>query len=144
MTQTFRSEMFHGEDSVKDKWTHENKTSYCGIGDVCFMQMRSMLMDADYAFLKWFAQPMPFPKKLLEKATLPGNYDRMSLLAFMSWMHSRSPGEMALKWVRTVRIRIRFSALRLLVGIEGNKRKELNYTHRSRPCRCGTRSRQKF
>lgn len=58
--------------------------SYQLIGDVYFTQKSAELMGAGYAILEWFADPMPFSKKMFPKSGLPENYVRMSLHAFMA------------------------------------------------------------
>lgn len=68
-----------------------------GIVYVYFMQNRAELMGAVYAISESFANPMRFPKTLLEKAGIPGNYDKMSLHACIAWVNSTLPGEETLK-----------------------------------------------
>lgn len=51
-----------------------------------------MLTCAGYAILQSFADPMGFPKKLLDKAEIPANYRRVSLHSFMELVHTTFPG----------------------------------------------------
>lgn len=60
------------------------------------MQKRAELMDAGYAILENFADPMGFSKKLLEKAELPWKYKRISVHTLMAGVHSMFPREEAL------------------------------------------------
>lgn len=69
---------------------HRIEASYC-------MQNGAGLIGGGYAIFECFANSMRFPRKLLEKVKLSGNYDRMSLHAFIACVHSIFPGEEALK-----------------------------------------------
>lgn len=53
------------------------------------MQMRAELMDARYAVLGWFFDPMHFPKELVESAGLLVDRRRMSLNVLIAWIHSK-------------------------------------------------------
>lgn len=44
---------------------------------------RAALMGVVYVIFEGFADPMRFPKMLLYKAGLPGNYEKKSLQAFI-------------------------------------------------------------
>lgn len=72
VAQMVHSEMFDGEVGVKGMCRHEEKMSYQSIGNVCFTQKRAEVMGAAYTILKAFADPVRFPKNLLEKYGLPG------------------------------------------------------------------------
>lgn len=58
-----------------------------------FHAEEGLVEGAEYASLDRFADPMRFPKKLLDKARLPGNYQRISLHAFMARVYSMFSGE---------------------------------------------------
>lgn len=52
--------------------------------------------------MECFADAMRFPKRVLEKARLSGNHERISFHAFIDWVHSSLFGEEAPK-VRSIR-----------------------------------------
>lgn len=60
------------------------------------MQNRAELMDVGYAILNWFVDSVLYYQKLTEKARLPSNYKRNSLLVFIALTHSTFPAEKAL------------------------------------------------
>lgn len=49
-------------------------------------------MTAGYQTLESFADQKRFQKKMLGSSRLPANYERVSLHAFMAWVHSMSTG----------------------------------------------------
>lgn len=68
-----------GEDRVKGVWRHEEGMPYTAIADVYFVQRIAELGGAGHAISKSFTDLMRFPKKLVENAEFPRNYERMSL-----------------------------------------------------------------
>lgn len=58
--------------------------SYQGIRDVYFIQKKAELMAVVYTILEFIDDVIRFPEKLLEKAGLCGNYERISLHALMA------------------------------------------------------------
>lgn len=69
--------------------------------DVYFMQGRDELSRAEYVIPDGFADPLSFPKELLERAGPPSNYEIMSLHASIVWVRSTCPAKDALKAVLT-------------------------------------------
>lgn len=55
------------------------EVSYQSIRRVYVMKKGAGLIDAMYSILDWFADPMRYPQKLLERAVFPANYKKMSL-----------------------------------------------------------------
>lgn len=89
--------MLEEGNAVEGAWRHREKMSYRGIMDMDILQKRTMFMGGRYTILERFAGPMRFPIKLLEKEGIPGNYNRMPLDGFMTWVRSLFPAEKALE-----------------------------------------------
>lgn len=54
-------------------------------------------MESGYKITESFADPMRIPKNLLESAGRSANNERMSLVAFIAWLHFTVSGKEALK-----------------------------------------------
>lgn len=86
-------------------------------------------MGAGYAIMECFADPMQFPKRLLEKDELPVNCESLSLHAFMTWVYLTFRGEEPLKLVQNIRSGIQILDTKFRIGIEGSQRKKLGSTY---------------
>lgn len=67
-----RYKMFEEQDAVKDMRKHREKMLHQCIRNVYYMQKKAGLEDTGSAILVWLADPMQFPKKLLEKPDFLG------------------------------------------------------------------------
>lgn len=83
----FPSAIFHGEDAAKKLWRHGAKMSHHGTRDAYFTQSMAEFMAVRHAILEIFNALMRFQKMLSESAGLPASFGRMSLHAFMKWVH---------------------------------------------------------
>lgn len=97
-----------------------------------FMQKRAESVSADYAILEIFADRMRFRKNMWDSSAFPSNCKKMSLHAFMTWLHSTFPGKLLKGEVKTIRVGMLFSARRFRIGIAVSERREFHDTHRLR------------
>lgn len=88
--------MLYGGNAAKEVWRHDEKILYQGTRGEHFLQRKTMLIGVGYKILEWIAGPIQFSAKLMQKAGIPRNYEKMSLNLFMRWMNLTLPVEKAL------------------------------------------------